>query len=107
MKLLIISQYFWPETFRINDLALDLRQRGHEVTVLTGVPNYPSGKIYDGYSLFTCGCSEYSGVRVCHVPLLPRGKGRLWQLALNYLSFVFFSCLVGPFLCREKYDLIF
>ena len=46
MKLLIVSQYFWPENFRVNDLAIDLANKGHEVTVLTGYPNYPEGKIY-------------------------------------------------------------
>ena len=51
MKILIVSQYFWPENFRINDLALELFKRGHEVTVLTGVPNYPDGKIYQNYKV--------------------------------------------------------
>ena len=50
MRILIVSQYFWPETFRINDLALGLKQRGHAVEVLTGMPNYPGGKLYPGYS---------------------------------------------------------
>ncbi|HIP10141.1 MAG TPA: glycosyltransferase WbuB, partial [Rhodospirillales bacterium] len=43
MRVLVISQYYWPESFRINDLTDDLVRRGHQVTVLTGVPNYPSG----------------------------------------------------------------
>ena len=45
MKILIISQYFWPEEFRVNDLALSLIEKGHEVSVLTGLPNYPEGRI--------------------------------------------------------------
>ena len=49
MKILLVSQYFWPETFRVNDLAQELVLRGNEVTVLTGKPNYPQGKIYKGY----------------------------------------------------------
>ena len=49
MKLLVISQYFWPENFRINDLVADMVGRGHEVTVLTGQPNYPSGRFFPGY----------------------------------------------------------
>ena len=52
MKVLIISQYFWPEGFRINDLALGLRDRGHEVTVLAGKPNYPAGAFFPGYGFF-------------------------------------------------------
>ena len=51
MKILIVSQYFWPEEFRVNDLAIDLVKRGHEVSVLTGNPNYPKGKFLKGYGL--------------------------------------------------------
>ena len=57
MKVLIVSQFFWPENFRINDLAKELNQRDHEVTVLTGIPNYPSGKWFEGYSLKSIGCN--------------------------------------------------
>ncbi len=107
MKVLIITQYFWPESFRINDLALSLKERGYEVFVLTGLPNYPSGRLFDGYSWNSCGRSTHKGVTVFRVPLLVRRQGKSWQLALNYLSFVFFSCFYGPFLCRGKYDIIF
>ena len=48
MKILIVSQYFYPENFRINDLALELKKRGHEITVLTGLPNYPKGEYFEG-----------------------------------------------------------
>ena len=46
MRILIVSQYFWPETFRINELSQMLVERGHDLTVLTGVPNYPSGEVF-------------------------------------------------------------
>ena len=49
LNILIISQYFWPENFRINQLSIELRKRGHKVTVLTGIPNYPDGKVYSSY----------------------------------------------------------
>jgi len=52
MNILIITQYFWPENFRINDLALGLKAKGHQVTVLTGVPNYPDGHFFQGYGFF-------------------------------------------------------
>ena len=107
MKILIISQYYWPESFRINDLAIGLKTSGHEVSVLTGLPNYPSGRLFDGYNWNSFGKSTYEGITILRVPLLPRKKGKPWQLILNYFSFVFFSCLYGPFLCRDKYDLIF
>lgn len=107
MRILIISQYFWPESFRINDLALGLLNKGHEVTVLTGLPNYPSGKLFKGYGYKSLGFSPYKGIKIYRVPLIARGRAGSWRLALNYLSFTFFSCLLGPFLCRDKYDLIF
>lgn len=107
MRILIVSQYFWPENFRINDLAAGLRERGHEVSVLTGYPNYPSGRIFEGYGFLRRCREDYGGIKVHRVPLFPRGSGRGWRLALNYLSFVFFASLWGPFICREKYDLIF
>jgi colanic acid biosynthesis glycosyl transferase WcaI len=60
MRILIVSQYFWPETFRINDLVKELVERGHNVSVLTGKPNYPQGKIYKGYGFFSHNRDEYS-----------------------------------------------
>lgn len=107
MKILIVSQYFWPENFRINDLVSGLRERGHEITVLTGFPNYPSGKIFEGYGYLRRRREDYRGITVCRVPLFPRGNGRGWRLALNYLTFAFFASVEGPFCCRGKYDLIF
>ena len=106
MKVLIVSQYFWPENFRINDLAKGLVERGHEITVLTGIPNYPEGKFYPGYGIINHQ-QEYSGVRVIRVPLIARGRGGSLRLFANYLSFAFTACLLGPFLCRGKFDLIF
>ena len=49
MRILIVSQYFWPEQFRINDIAEDLVNKGYKVDVLTGIPNYPQGKIFEDY----------------------------------------------------------
>lgn len=106
MHILVVSQYFWPENFRINDLATDLIQRGYKVTVLTGSPNYPAGKFFDGYGFFNKQ-EVYNGIKVLRVPLIPRGNGSGLRLAINYLSFAFFSCALAPFLCRDKIDLIF
>lgn len=103
MKILLVSQYFWPETFRINDLALELLSRGNDVTVLTGKPNYPQGAIYNGYSFWGYRKEVYKGIEVIRVPLLPRGKGTGIRLTLNYLSFVFFSCLY-VFFHKRRYD---
>jgi colanic acid biosynthesis glycosyl transferase WcaI len=87
MKIIIVTQYFWPENFRINDLAVNLVQRGHEVTVFTGVPNYPEGRFYPNYGLFRNLRQDYNGVKVIRVPILSRGSGTGIRLALNYMSF--------------------
>ncbi|HWR26537.1 MAG TPA: glycosyltransferase family 4 protein, partial [candidate division Zixibacteria bacterium] len=107
MNILIITQYFWPENFRINDLASGLREKGHTVSVLTGIPNYPDGKFYKGYGLRNKRCEDYGGIPLYRVPLAPRGKGTGFRLALNYLSFAVAASMWGPFLCKDKYDVIF
>ena len=86
-RLLVISQYFYPEQFRINDLCREWVKRGYDVTVVTGIPNYPEGKFFKGYSWFKRRREEYEGIRIVRLPLLPRGKSSL-MLALNYISFV-------------------
>ena len=72
VRVLIVSQYFWPENFRVNDVAADFVARGHAVTVLTGLPNYPSGRFFPGYSWRGPWLEEYAGAKVVRVPLLPR-----------------------------------
>lgn len=96
MKIAIVSQYFFPETFRINELTEELVRRGHTVTVLTGLPNYPKGSFFSGFGLLRGPWTqEYHGAQVLRIPLLPRGRGKSWQLALNYLSFVLFALVFG------------
>ena len=107
MKVLVISQYFWPEAFRINDLVQGLTERGHGVTVLTGKPNYPDGSFFPGYGFLRPVREEYRGAEVLRVPLVPRGSGRAAALGINYLSFVLFAGLFGPLLCRGSYNLVF
>ena len=107
LKVLVISQYFWPEDFRVNDLATELAARGHDVTVLTGQPTYPSRALFPGYGTFTP-CSQRLGeVRVKRVPLLSRGRGQGWRLALNFLSFALSASLLGPLRVRGRPDVIF
>lgn len=87
MKILVISQYFYPETFRVNSLCIELVKRGHEVTVLTGFPQYPKGKIYKGYGFRKEYEHEWNGIRIERLKVLPRGKTPIGML-LNCLTFV-------------------
>ena len=89
LRVLVISHYFWPETSRLNDLVAGLAERGHQITVLTGVPNYPVGKYFDGYSAFGNLSEQYRGAEVIRVPVVPRARGRSWNLVVNYLSAAF------------------
>ena len=108
MKILIVSQYFWPESFRINDLALGLQQRGHDIEVVTGMPNYPGGEFYPGYGSFAPAWESFESIPIVRVPLLSRGTHKNWRLALNYASFALTASILGPLRCRKKkYDLVF
>jgi len=108
LRILVVSQYFWPEAFRINDLVQGLLDRGHEITVLTGKPNYPGGSLFAGYGFLRPMRERYAGgAEVVRVPLVPRGSGSGRRLALNYLSFVLFAGFLGPLLCRGRFDVIF
>jgi glycosyltransferase involved in cell wall biosynthesis len=107
VKILIVSQYFWPENFKVNDLTQELVQRGHSVTVLTGIPNYPSGNVFAEYQQNPQSFSDYCGAKVLRAPMLARGKGAV-RLGLNYLSFVLGACLVGTWRLRgQPFDVIF
>lgn len=106
MRILIWSQYFWPENFRINELAVALEQAGAEVAVLTGKPNYPGGKIFDGYRAGGLQRERFgSRMEVARIPILPRGAKKGIRLLFNYLSFIVSGYLFGPAMLRgRKYD---
>jgi colanic acid biosynthesis glycosyl transferase WcaI len=107
MRLLIVTQYFWPEDFRINDLATELSRRGHEITVLTGLPNYPDGRIFAAFRSNPRHYDRLEGVRIVRVPLIARGKGGI-RLIANYMSFAVSACLFGFWKLRgHKFDAIF
>ncbi len=107
MRILVITNHFWPENFRVNDLAVGMVERGHEVCVLSGIPNYPEGKFYRGYGWFRNRSEEYRGVQVHRIPLIPRGNGSGFRLAVNYLTSAFFFCLLAPWLPRHRPDVVF
>lgn len=107
MRILVVTQYFWPENFRINDLVTELVTRGHEVTVLTGLPNYPEGVIHADFAKKPEDFSSFAGARIVRVPILPRGKGS-FRLVLNYLSFVISGLVLGGWRLRHaNVDAIF
>ena len=107
MKILIISQYFWPENFRINDFVPELIARGHEVQILTGKPNYPSGKLFPEYIQNPHSYSSYKGAKIHRVPIVSRGNNSI-RLFINYLSFIIMGSFIGPWKLRSfQPDLIF
>lgn len=108
LRVLILSQYFWPENFIINDIVRTLDEHGHTVVVATGKPNYPDGKVFEGYRAMGTQCERYLGrIEVMRVPLWPRGKGGAKNLILNYLSFVIAGLLCLPWMLRgRKFDAI-
>jgi colanic acid biosynthesis glycosyl transferase WcaI len=106
MRILIITQYFWPEYFRINDLAKELSKK-YEIEVLTGYPNYPGGEIYKKFLLNKEKFKELEKVKIHRVPIYPRKSGNQFHLILNYFSYLISAVFFGLFLLRKKkYDLI-
>jgi glycosyltransferase involved in cell wall biosynthesis len=106
LKILIISQYFYPENFKINDIVFYLKEHGYDVEVLTSKPNYPKGKFYKGYNFFNKNIEFVKGIKTYRVPTIPRLKGGPFGMILNYFSFVFFSYFILLFKKFDKYDLI-
>lgn len=106
MKILVISQYFTPENFRINDLIFSLKERGHHIEVLTGKPNYPKGEYFEGYSWSGPSEEEIQGVKVYRSNLIPRKNGGGVRLFLNYFSFVFFG-FFKVFKIKGNFDKVF
>lgn len=92
MKILVVCQYYYPEPFRISDICEELVKNGNEVTVLTGIPNYPEGIIYEGYGNGDKRDEYINGVHVIRCYTIPRKKGSLYRL-LNYYSYAISSSL--------------
>lgn len=121
MKLLIVCQYFHPEQFRVSDVCFKLASKGHEITVLTGLPNYPAGDIFKGYhwntlskdpSSFHARLGVYmeniNGVKVIRTKLHPRKTGK-FNLCRNYISYVIHASLAAfklPYFNYNEFDKI-
>ncbi len=103
--ILVVTQYFYPEPFRINDMCEEWVKRGYKVTVLTGIPNYPEGKFYQGYGLTKKRKETWNGIEIIRIPLIARGKGSV-RLVLNYFSFVV-SGFFWKLFTKLKADMVF
>lgn len=103
--ILVVSQYFYPENFRINDMCQEWVKRGYVVTVVTGIPNYPKGTFFTGYGLNKRRHEFWNGIEIYRIPLIPRGASSL-GMALNYISFMLSGVLAGK-LINIKADYVF
>lgn len=107
MRILICSQFFWPENFRVNDFARLMVERGHQVTVLTGEPNYPEGAVYPEYRADPGQFSRFAGAEILRCRVIPRGTSKLGMM-LNYASFALSgSLLAWRKLRKQRFDAIF
>ena len=102
MRILFVTQYFWPESFIINQLVTALSEKGHDLVILTGKPNYPEGEVYPGYQKYGVQHEMMGDIQVIRVPLRPRKSANAIALILNYLSFVWSGSIRFPFLVKNK-----
>ena len=86
---------------------MGFQQKGHEITVLTAIPDYPEGKFYDGYGFFKKNREIYNGIKIYRAPLIPRGSGSNIRLALNYISFVIGGIFTSLFIMKNAFDIVF
>jgi colanic acid biosynthesis glycosyl transferase WcaI len=108
MRILVVTQYFWPENFRINDLCAELVNRGHQVSVLTGTPNYPEGILFPEFASNPSSYYDYKGCSIIRVPVMVRGDGSSIKLLLNYISYIISASFIGVFKIRKQpFDVIF
>lgn len=101
-----MTQYFYPENFKSNDIAFELKKKGYDVDALVGIPNYPEGKFYSGYGVFKKRKETINGVNVYRTLQIPRGKGAI-RLFINYISYAISATIdVLFFYIFKKYDAI-
>lgn len=105
MKILVICQYYYPEPFSITNICEELVKHGHEVTVVTGIPNYPMGKIYDGYRRGKKRDEVINGVNVHRCFTVGRRSGPIWRF-INYYSYMFSSTRYVSRI-KERFDVVF
>lgn len=108
MRILIVTNHFFPESFRVNDVAEEMVRTGHDVTVLTAIPDYPKGHFFKGYGYIKRRRETVNGVKVIRAAVIPRGKGGAVRMLLNYIS-VFISFIANGWLLarRQRFDYVF
>lgn len=106
-RILVVCQRFWPESFRVNDVCESLIEKGYEVDVLCGMPNYPTGQLFDGYTYFKNRRQHHNGMNIHRVFEVPRGNNSNFRIILNNLAFPIASMFHLPRLLTKKYDKIF
>lgn len=106
-KILIYTNHFYPESFKINDLAFELAKAGKDITVITGIPNYPTGSFFKGYGFFKNRKESINNLNIIRLPLIARGNGSKFRLLLNYVSFAL-SAIIHSFYIAffKRYDVI-
>lgn len=107
-RILIVTQYFYPENFKSNDIAFELAKKGFVVDALVSIPNYPEGKYFKHYGIFQNRIQKINGVKIFRAFQTPRGKKTNgFSLSLNYLTYAFCASLIAIFLSIfKKYDKI-
>ena len=106
-RILVVSQHYWPESFRITDICNSFVERGYDVEVLCGIPNYPEGQFYDGYGITKNRRQVVNGIKIRRCFEIKRGNNSGFRIFLNYISFPISSLFSLPYLLRQKYDKIF
>lgn len=106
-RILFICQHYYPEPFKMHDISKYFIEKGYDVDVVCGIPNYPQGKFYKGYSILKKRKEKYEDVNIFRVFEIPRGKNTNFNIFMNFISFPIFSLLKLPFLLFKKYDKIF
>lgn len=106
-RMLVVCQHYWPESFRINDICDSFVQHGFDVDILCGIPNYPKGTFYQGYSYTNNRKQEHNGVHVRRAFEIPRGENSIFWIFLNNISFPIATIFHLPRLLTRKYDQIF
>ena len=106
-RILVISQHYWPETFRSTDVCQGFVELGYEVDLLCGLPNYPKGELTEGYGFFKRRREQKDGVEIFRAWEIPRKGNTSLRIFLNYVSFPFFACFDLLRLHGRHYDAVF